>query len=434
MKPSRQILRLLPVAAACIAAPALATNGYFAHGYGLKAKGMGGAATAMAQDSLGGATNPAGMVWVGNRIDLGGDVFMPKRDSERSGTSAFPALDAKIDSDKTAFLIPEFGYNRMVSSDMSVGVSVYGNGGLNTTYPQGPFQCPTGPTTAAPANMLCGSGELGVDLIQLIVAPTVAYKLNPQHAVGMSLLLGYQRFKATGLQAFAGTPNFSSDPASVTNNGHASSTGVGLRLGYQGHLSDMVTIGAAYAPKMKMGKFDKYRGLFADGGSFDIPSHYNIGVAFMPTPTVTVALDFGRINYSDSKSVNNPSQPIQGQLGAANGPGFGWQDINVFKLGVAWRMSDALTLRAGYNKGENPITARDVTFNILAPGVMKDHYTAGFTYALDKDSEITGALMVAPRQSVTGNSFLGGLFPFPVGTETIGMKQSSIGFAWGRKF
>ena len=67
-------------------------------------------------------------------------------------------------------------------------------------------------------------------------------------------------------------------------------------------------------------------------------------------------------------------------------------------------MSDALTLRAGYNQGDNPITPRDVTFNILAPGVMKDHYTAGFTYALDKDSEITGALMVAPRQSVTGSS------------------------------
>ena len=434
MKTSRRLLTLTPLCALFAAGSVYATNGYFAHGYGLKAKGMGGAATALAQDSLGGATNPAGMVWVGNRIDLGGDIFMPKRDSERSGTTAFPGLDGKIDSDKTAFLVPEFGYNRMISSDMSLGISVYGNGGLNTTYPQGAFQCPTGPTTAAPANILCGSGGLGVDLMQLIIAPTIAYKLNPQHAVGASLLLGYQRFKATGLQAFAGTPGFSSDPASVTNNGHDSSTGVGLRLGYQGRLSDALTIGAAYAPKMKMGKFDKYRGLFADGGSFDIPSHYNIGVAFMPTPAVTVALDFGRINYSDSKSVNNPSQPIVGQLGAPNGPGFGWQDIDVFKLGVAWRMSEALTLRAGYNKGENPIIARDVTFNILAPGVMKDHYTAGFTYALDKDSEITGALMVAPRQSVTGGSLFGGLFPFPVGNETIGMKQTSIGLAWGRKF
>jgi long-chain fatty acid transport protein len=426
----QSIFRLLPIAAACIATPALATNGYFAHGYGLKAKGMGGASTAMAEDSLGGATNPASMVWTGNRIDFGVDVFMPKRDSERSG--ALPpgsTLNGFVDSDKTSFLVPEFGYNRMISSDMSLGVSVYGNGGLNTTYPQGNFNCGQGP-----ANILCGSGELGVDLMQLIVAPTLAYKLNAQHAVGVSLLLGYQRFKASGLQAFAGTPGFSSDPASVTNNGYSSSTGVGLRLGYQGRLSDQLTLGASYAPKMKMGTFDKYRGLFAEGGGFDIPSHYNIGVAFMATPAVTVALDFGRINYSDSKSVSNPSLP-QAQLGAANGPGFGWQDIDVFKLGVAWRMSDTLTLRAGYNKGDNPITPADVTFNILAPGVMKDHYTAGFTYALDKDSEITGALMIAPRQDVTGSSLFNGLFgPGAGGNEKIGMKQTSFGLAWGRKF
>ena len=122
-------------------------------------------------------------------------------------------------------------------------------------------------------------------------------------------------------------------------------------------------------------------------------------------------------------------------LGAANGPGFGWQDIDVFKLGVAWKMSTALTLRAGYNKGDNPISAPNVTFNILAPGVMKEHYTAGFTYALDKDSEVSGALMIAPRQSVTGASLFNAVLgPGAGGNETIGMKQTSIGLAWGRKF
>ena len=432
----QSIFRLLPIAAACVAGPALATNGYFSHGYGIKAKGMGGASAAMAQDSLGGATNPASMVWVGNRFDLGADIFMPKRDAERSGAQPpGSTLNGFIDSDKTSFLVPEFGYNRMMSSDLSLGVSVYGNGGLNTTYPQGNFDCGQGP-----ANILCGSGKLGVDLMQLIVAPTLAYKLNAQHAVGVSLLLGYQRFKATGLQAFS---PLSSSPGNLYNNGYASSTGVGLRLGYQGRINDMLTVGAAYTPKMNMGEFDKYKGLFAEKGGFDIPSHFNVGLAFMPTPAVTVAVDFGRINYSDAKAVNNPMSRAlscapadpSSCLGGANGPGFGWQDIDVFKLGVAWRMSDALTLRAGYNKGENPITAADVTFNILAPGVMKDHYTAGFTWALDKDSEISGALMIAPRQNVTGSSLFNDLFgPGAGGTEKIGMKQTSIGLAWGRKF
>ena len=431
MKRSHPILRLLPLAAACVAGPALATNGYFAHGYGIKAKGMGGVATALAEDSLGGANNPASMVFVGSRLDIGGDIFMPKRDAERSG-AGFPTLNGEVDSGRTAFLIPEFGYNTMMRSDLSLGISVYGNGGMNTSYPQGNFNC-GGPA----ANMLCGSGGLGVDLVQLMIAPTVAYKVNAQHAVGVSLLFGYQRFKATGLQAFdnaPGFPPFTGAPGSVTNNGYDSSTGIGLRLGYQGRLSDMVTIGAAYASKMNMSAFDKYKGLFAGGGDFDIPSHYSLGVAFTPTPAFTVAIDVGRINYSDVPAVSNPSA-AQAPMGAPNGPGFGWKDINVFKLGAAWRLSDALTLRAGYNKGDNPVTSANVTFNILAPGVVKDHYTAGFTYSMDKTSEISGALMVATRQTVTGPSLFNAVLgPGAGGNETVGMKQTSVGLAWGRKF
>jgi long-chain fatty acid transport protein len=339
-----------------------------------------------------------------------------------------------VTSDKKAFLVPEFGYTRAMGNNLALGLTVYGNGGMNTTYPQGSFQCPTGPTTFAPANILCGSGEVGVDLMQLVFAPTVAYKLNEQHSVGASLLLGYQRFKATGLHAFAAAPGFSSDPANVTNNGYDSSTGAGLRIGYLGRVTDMVSIGASYASKLNMGKLDKYKGLFAEQGGFDIPSSYSLGVAVQATPTVTIAADVGRINYSDVSSVNNPlASP--GQLGAANGRGFGWADIDVFKIGVAWKMNDAWTLRAGYNKGDNPISPADVTFNILAPGVMKDHYTLGFTWAASKDNELTGALMIAPRQTVTGSSFFNNFFgPGAGGTETIGMKQSLIGLAWSMKF
>lgn len=434
MRTDRLGLRLTTLAALLGAAGlAQATNGYFPHGYGIKAKGMGGASTATAEDSLGGATNPAKMVWVGSRMDLGAEIFSPHRDAERSGALAAPTLNGKVESDKTAFLVPEFGYNRMWGSNMSLGVSVYGNGGMNTTYPQGNFNCGAGP-----ANILCGAGGIGVDLMQLVVAPTVAFKLNERHSVGASVLLGYQMFKATGLQAFdnaPGFPPFTQSPGSVTNNGYDSATGVGLRVGYMGKLSDTVTIGAAYSSKINMSKFDEYKGLFAGAGDFDIPSNYSVGVAFVPAPGWTVAADYQRINYSDVAAVNNPSLPVA-PLGASNGPGFGWRDIDVLKLGVSWAMSPSLTLRAGYNKGQNPIRPADVTFNILAPGVMKDHYTAGFTWALDKDSELSGHLMLAPRQTVSGASLFDGVFGVPGagGTEKIGMRQYSIGVAWGRKF
>ncbi|WP_290891408.1 outer membrane protein transport protein [Arenimonas sp.] len=414
-----------------LALPAWATNGYFPHGYGLKAKGMGGTSLALAQDSLGGATNPAAMVWAGNRADLGLDAFAPKRDAERSG-AGFATLNGQVSSDKELFWVPEAGYNRLLSPSLSLGLTVYGNGGMNTTYPQGNFNCGAGP-----ANMLCGSGTLGVDLSQLVVAPTLAWKPAPDHSIGVALLLGYQRFKAEGLQAFdnaPGFPPFTGAPGSVTNNGYDSSKGVGLRVGWMGRLLPALTVGAAYAPKMNMSRFDKYKGLFAGNGDFDIPSHFGVGIAYQPVPAVTVALDAMRIKYSDVPAVHNPSSN-QAPLGAANGPGFGWQDIDIVKLGVAWQATPALTLRAGYNRGDNPIGSADVSFNILAPGVMKDHYTAGFTFNVSPTSEITGALMVAPRQTVTGSSFFNAVLgPGAGGNETIGMKQSSFGLAWGLKF
>ena len=431
MKTVRTALKLAPLAALLAAGSALATNGYFSHGYGMKAKGMGGVATALSQDSFGGANNPASMVWAGSRFDIGLDWFSPVRSAERSG-AGFTTLNGKVDSGKENFFIPELGYNRMLRDDLSLGVSIYGNGGMNTTYPQGNFNCGAGP-----ANMLCGSGELGVDLTQLIVAPTMAYKLNAQHSVGVSLLLGYQRFKATGLQAFdnaPGFPPFTSSQGNVTNRGYDNAYGAGVRVGYMGHLSDAISIGASYSSKVSMSKFKKYAGLFAGDGGFDIPSNYSVGVAFMPTDAWTFALDLGRINYSAVASVGNPSSS-PAQLGTANGPGFGWSDVTVVKVGTAWRMNDAWTLRAGYNHGSNPISPADVTFNILAPGVVQDHYTLGFTAAAGKDSEITGALMVSPRRSVTGASLFNGVLGAgAAGNETISMRETSFGLAWSRRF
>lgn len=423
--------RLSPLVAALAALPAFATDGYFPHGYGLKAKGMGGASLALVQDAMGGATNPATMVWAGNVFNAGADVFMPHRDAERTG-AGFPTLDGRVESGRTAFFVPELGYNRMMNDRMSFGVTVYGNGGMNTSYPQGNFNCGAGPS-----NMLCGSGGLGVDLMQLVVAPTVSYKLAPNHSIGASLLLGYQMFKATGLQAFdnaPGFPPFTSAPGSVTNRGTDNSYGVGIRIGYLGRLTDRITVGASYSPKMSMSRFDKYKGLFAGQGKFDLPENYGVGVAFVPASGWRVALDYQRIAYSGVPAVGNASLPVA-PLGAANGPGFGWRDVDVIKLGAEWQMNPQLTLRAGYNHGSNPIRGADVTFNILAPGVITSHYTAGFTYALNQADEITGAFMYAPRRSVSGSSLFNAVMGAgAAGTETISMKEYSVGLGWTRRF
>jgi len=310
------------LAMAGVATSAFATNGYFSHGYGIKAKGMGGAATASTDDAFFGANNPAAAAFAGNRLDLGLDVFSPNREASRTGLGP---LDMSVESDSNYFFIPELGYNRMINNDLALGLTVYGNGGMNTDFPGGQINCGFGP-----ANMLCGQGDLGVDLMQLIIAPTVAFKFAPNHSVGISPLIGLQFFEAQGLHAFTG---ISTDPTAVTNNGHDDAWGFGVRVGYLGKITPTVTIGAAYASKMSMDEFDDYAGLFAEQGDFDIPENYNLGVSWQATPQLRLAMDYQRINYSDVNSIANASM-VPFPLGADNGPGFGWSDVDVWKLGV----------------------------------------------------------------------------------------------------
>lgn len=411
--------------AAALAAPlsAFATTGYFQHGYGLKAQGMGGVGIALPQDALAPATNPAGLGFIGNRADVGLLWFQPDRKSEITG-NIFPGVNGSYDGNgRKKFLIPDFGISRSLNEKLAVGLAIYGNGGMNTTYKNSPF---TG---------FGGTNPAGVDLTQMFIAPTVAYKPSANHSFGASLIFAYQVFSADGLGPFAAG---SVSPGNVTGRGDDSSTGLGLKLGWTGRVTETVTLGATYQPKIKMGKLDKYQGLFAGGGGFDIPETYGAGIAVRATPKLTLAGDIQQINYGGVPSVGNPVDCFFAgtcQLGAANGPGFGWRDTTVYKFGVSYEWSKDLTLRAGYATLRQPIPSGQTFFNILAPGVVEDHVTVGATWAVGANKELTLGYVHAFNKKVNGtNSIPPGLPPgFGGGNANLQMRQNSLGVAFGWK-
>jgi long-chain fatty acid transport protein len=422
----RKTQLLLALAAIGLAGSAFATNGYFSHGYGMKSKGMGGVGIAYGQDALAAATNPANMVLIGNRWDVGVDYFRPQREAEIVGNGA-GANGVYDGNGRQDYLVPEFGYNQMIGSDMSFGVSVYGNGGMATSYKNNPF------------GAFGATGTAGVDLSQLFIAPTFAKKLNADHAVGVSLKLAYQRFRALGLSdpsltfGFAG---ISSDAANLTNRDYDNSYGYGIGLGWTGQVTPTLTLGATYQSRTYMSEFDKYKGLFAEQGDFDIPESFGAGFAWKASPQLTVAADVQRINYSSVNSLANPLLfPPAGPadlLGADGGSGFGWRDMTVVKLGVSYDMSKDLTLRAGYSHGRQPIPSSQTIFNVLAPGVIEDHLTLGATWKLADTSEVSLAYMHAFEKSVNGVASIPA--GFGGGNANIKMHQDSFGVAYGKKF
>jgi long-chain fatty acid transport protein len=408
MKLSKKILPLLALLAT---ANSHATDGYFAHGYGVKSQGMGGVGIALPQDALAAASNPAGMGLIGDRADFGVTWFRPIRESELIGTVADGTYKG---NDTKNFLIPEFGYNRQINPELTLGVSVYGNGGMNTDYKNG--------------IPLFGSvGRAGIDLIQLFVAPTATWKITPANTIGLSVNLAYQRFEAKGLQGFVGS---SASSANLTNNGHDNSYGAGVHVGWIGQLNDAVSLGATYQSKTYMSKFDKYSGLFAQQGDFDIPSSYGLGISVKANPRLTLAADVQRINYSKVNSVGNSIANLtpSNLLGSENGAGFGWKDVTAVKLGTSYAYNDALTVRAGYNHSTQPIRNTETFFNILAPGVVQDHVTLGATWVLENKSEISLAYMHAFENSVKGNNSIQS-----GGNANLKMYEDSLGISYGWK-
>ncbi len=192
-------------------------------------------------------------------------------------------------------------------------------------------------------------------------------------------------------------------------------------------------MGVAYAPRIAVQKFDTYAGLLAEDGDLDTPSTFTAGLAVMVHPAVTVVGDYLRINYSEVNALSNPVSYLTQRnvrLGNDGGAGFGWNDIDVFKVGVQYEVNPTWTLRMGWNHGENPIEGADVAFNILAPVVTQDHLTFGFTKKVGERGELNVAYYHGFRTSVTGPiaTTLGG------GSATIQMYQNGVEVNYGWKF
>jgi long-chain fatty acid transport protein len=418
-----------------------ATNGYSQHGFGTKSKSMAGAGVALPLEGLSAATNPALMVDVGKRMDLGLALFSPSRSytADDNGSPVGPPMGpptivpGTYESENDYFLIPHFAYNTLIDENSSIGVAIAGNGGLNTEYPNAVFAPFNNPMMGTEA-----SAPTGVDLMQLFIGVPYAIRLNSQHSLGIMPFLAGQRFKAYGLEPF--TP-FSLHPDSVTNEGYDYVYGGGARIGWYGKFTDQFSAGASYQTRTWMSSFDKYDGLFAEEGDMDVPSTFTIGLAFKATPAVTLVFDIQHIFYSEVAAIGNQNdKPFFGMtengqmypltlLGTDDGIGFGWEDMTIGKLGVQWEYQPGLIFRAGYSKGNQIIDGSQALLNILAPGVITDHWTFGMTQKYSSGHEFNLSFMYAPEVDVHGSNPNTG-----PQTGEIGMEQWEIEASWGMTF
>ena len=374
-----------------MAGEALATEGYFQHAYGLRHKALAGAGAASIEDATGISINPAGLVGIGDQFNMGLSLFIPKRGFDATGTTA--VIPGSYKSKKPVFPVPTMAYVRQLDADSAIAVSVFGNGGMNTTYSAG-----VGPF---------GAGKTGVDLMQMFVSVAYARKFGDV-SVGIAPLFALQRFKAYGLTGFG---FLSTNPARLSNNGYSYSYGAGVRVGLLWNITDSLSFGASYQTKTWMSRFKKYSGLFAERGDFDIPANLQVGLAYSLSETMKIMLDYRHIFYSDVKSISNSgfcmASPPATRLGGSNGCGFHWRDTNTIKVGLEYQATNDLILRLGYAYTfPNPVRKQAVLFNTIAPGVIQHEITGGATWRVNANNDLDFAFMFAPKTKVTGPEIL----------------------------
>ena len=403
---------LLALAASGIATSAFATNGMNLEGYGPIAAGMGGASMAYDNGTSAVMNNPAtlGLMDKGSRLDVALGMLGPDL------TSNYGAYSAKSGGD--AYYMPAVGYIKN-DGNKAYGVAMFAQGGMGTEY--------AGTTFMSAGSGLPTRSELGVGRLIFPLSVNVNDKLTVGGSADLVWAMLDLQMAASGAQLaglatggtgnlWAALPGLAEAPwvyvnFSDTNDytGKAKGTGWAGKLGFTYKATPTLTVGGTYHSKTALGDLEtSATGAsmsastgFADSGKvtirdFEWPETYGLGVAYQVNDRLMVALDYKRINWANvmqSFKMSYASAGVGGSVDIAMPQN--WSDQNVFELGMAYKATDALTLRVGTNQSKNPIP--DTFVNALFPAIMKNHYNAGFGYKMANNDEVNFAYIYAPK-------------------------------------
>jgi len=423
----RKTQLLIALSAIGFAGSAIATNGMNLEGYGPIATGMGGASIAYDNGNAAAMNNPAtlGLMAPGSRLDIAVGMLGP--DVEATCDTA-PCAGAVANSGGDSYFMPAIGWAKKDGA-LTYGVAMFAQGGMGTEYAGDTF-------------MSAGLNYVGVDApsrselgVGRLIAP-LAYDVNDKLTVGGSLDFVWAmldiKMVANALQVQGMTGgmdigDFGADTAYLSfsdgsdYSGEAKGTGWAGKLGFIYKLNPTVTIGGTYHSKTSLGDLETGAtgadfGLYeVDGGAgageimtdhgkitvvdFQWPETYGLGIAVQATPSLMIAADVKHIGWKDvmKNFTMIYSSTMMGSVTMTMPQN--WDDQTVIQLGLSYKVSEPLTLRAGYNHASNPIP--NGTLNPLFPAIVEDHYTLGVGYAFDKANELNFSLQFAPEVSQT---------------------------------
>ncbi|SCA62670.1 Uncharacterized protein SCG7086_AC_00210 [Chlamydiales bacterium SCGC AG-110-P3] len=344
-------------------------NGAYMIGYGTKSRGMAGISIALPQDALVSLTNPAGMVWIGNRVDANIAYLHTKYWEEISGNAFGKNGHADLNTFRNVGSA-EAGYNHMITSRFSLGATVAPLAGGIVHHRK---------RLSDPA----GQGPHKISVAFGALSPCFATRIGCNHSIGAAVDLVVGLIDVQGFESIQ--INFgSASPSKVTNNGWDIAPGVGVRLGWLTRATPRLRIGAAYRSKTYMMRFKKYEGFLTPRGKVNLPQRIDIGAAYDLGCSTTVAVDIGKVYYKQIRTWSGPAfDATKPRWGAPGGPGLGWNNQTIMKAGIAHKfcaLSSNFTGRLGLNYSPSPIRRTRTNNNNSTPATTRYHVTTGLSW------------------------------------------------------
>lgn len=391
-----------------------------------KSTGMAATAIAYPLDSMAAAYNPAGIVWVGNRVD-GSLAWLHDTGTLKVSGNTLPPIagvNGKFKGMRTKDTYAgEFGFSRSICYDcfqVAYGLIVYNRNFQKTTYHH--------------KLSIFGTSHVGLEYLNETVAPVFAIRLFDSHSFGLTVDWQIQRLKVDGLENFDNAAS-SIAPGRVTNRGYSWAQGVGVTVGYRWQITDIMAVGVTYRPRTRMGRFHRYEGFLAQRGRLDVPEKIGAGICYDIIPCVTAAFDWEYIRWSKVRSLHNPLLPnlFIAPLGARNGPGFGFQNQNYYRVGLEYRYNPKFTFRIGFRHANTPVRSSQAAVNILTLDLVEDFLTVGATWRRTECNEFSFFYAYGFEHHVSGRGAIP-VVPFGGGNARLKERKQALAFGWGWKF
>lgn len=401
----------------------LQAQGLILPGAGPIHRSMAGASTAAPVDAIGANYwNPATISGLPHsEVAFGGEFIYS--DMHLSSSAPLLGQSGITRSDNGLAPLSAIGYvQHLEDSPFTIGLMLGSSAGGSVNYPgdnTNPFLSPTGPG----GNLRLGPQYASASFLATMMS--LSWQVNEKLAIAAgptitTVLMGLN-------PAFFATPDDANQDGLATfpsaTNGRPF-WGAGLRAGAYYHLNENVDLGFSIQSPTWFETF-KWKSQNEVGADqtirlqWTLPTIISFGAAYKGIDRLLLAADVRWFDYRTTEPMGVPAS--QG--------GLGWDSIWAFAFGAQYKVSDRMSVGAGYLYNENPISGAQTLFNVQLPGIIKHQLSFGTTMQLTENVAASLAFVQGLENQVSG--------PVIQGTQSsiaFDAKASSIVFGLNVKF